>query len=289
MDTQQGTPAWFNARRGKLTASNFGAAAGVNPYCSRKKALRQTLGLDKFSGTIAACVWGTKNEKNAIKDYMIRTGNVVHCKGLFTHPDYAWLGGSPDGLVGDDGIIEVKCPFYVQKCHKTIPPHYYCQVNGLMEIMDKKWCDYISWTPTEMKIYRVYRDSDCWAYLLDRYCVFYACMQRGCPNIPNMASAEKKATLARIAESDAKTDYNFWSALEPGNLKGKWDSPPRCIESEEDEETEEVKREIAACGGICNGACERAALSKRGMCNDGAGNIRKLPKCDDTETKHGPS
>lgn len=226
MDTQQGTPAWFNARRGKLTASNFGAAVGVNPWCTRKKALREQLGLERWSGAPAACIWGTKNEKNAIKDYMVRTGNVVVAKGLFTHPDYPWLGGSPDGLVGDDGIIEVKCPFYKQVPHTSIPPHYYCQVNGLMEIMGRKWCDFVSWTPTAMKIYRVYHDPELFSYLLERYTVFYAYMQRGCDKIPNMRTGEKDETLCKIAASDEHTNYAFWEAVEPCNLKGRWDAPP---------------------------------------------------------------
>ena len=71
--------------------SNFGAAAGVNPWSSRRKALRQQLGVEKWTGVPAACLWGTKNEKNAIKDYMVRTGNVVIAKGLYTHPDHAAL------------------------------------------------------------------------------------------------------------------------------------------------------------------------------------------------------
>ena len=149
MNTQQGTPAWFNARKGKLTASNFGSAAGINPYTSRAKALRLELGKEKWSGNMDACAWGTKNERNAIKDYMVRTGNVVNSKGFFPHPEYDWLGGSPDGLVGNEGLIEVKCPFINKICHGKIPPIYYCQVNGLLEILNREWCDFISWTPTE--------------------------------------------------------------------------------------------------------------------------------------------
>ena len=226
METQQGTPAWFSARKGKLTASNFGAAAGVNPYMSRRKALKDALEPAVRGVAPAACLWGTKNERNAIKDYMIRTGNVVVSKGFYTHPDYPWLGGSPDGLVGDEGIIEVKCPFYVQVPHPKIPIHYYCQVNGLLEILNRQWCDFISWTPTEMKIYRVYRDPLLWDYLLERYSVFFACMQRGCSNIPQMRPGEKAAVTLRIEQSDEETAYDFWSALEPANLNGVWDGPP---------------------------------------------------------------
>ena len=226
MNTQQGTPAWFNARKGKLTASKFGQAAGICPYTSRAKALRLELGKEKWSGNLAACTWGTKNERNAIKDYMVRTGNVVTSKGFFPHPEYDWLGGSPDGLVGQEGIIEVKCPFVNKVCHTKIPPIYYCQINGLLEILNRQWCDFISWTPTEMKVYRVYRDPNLFAYLLDRYTLFYACMKRGCDMLPRMGKAEKSEVLAHIDASDQSTRYDFWTYLEPGPQKGRWEGPP---------------------------------------------------------------
>ena len=226
MDTQQGTPAWFDARKGKLTASRFGAAAGICPYTSRAKALRLAVGTEKWSGPIEACQWGIKNETNAVKDYMVRTGNVVKTMGFKGHPDYDWLGGSPDGLVGDEGIIEVKCPFVRKVPHARIPPVYYCQVNGLLEILDRQWCDFISWTPTEMKIYRVYRDRDLFTFLLDRYAVFYASMKRGCDKLPRVKSEEKALVMQRIAQSDEDTVYDFWTKTEPGYLGGRWDGPP---------------------------------------------------------------
>ena len=267
MDTQQGTPAWFNARKGKLTASNFGAAAGVNPYVSRRKALRQTLGLETFTGSNEACLWGTKNERNAIKDYMVRTGNVVTSKGLFTHPNYSWLAGSPDGLIGEEGMIEVKCPFVKMTPHTRIPPHYYCQINGLLEILDRQWCDFVSWTPTEMKIYRVYRDDECFQYLLDRYTLYYACMKRGCESIPNMKKYEKDAILKRIADSDSKTNYDFWTKVEPVALKGVWEGPPEdpfLSHSSDDEATD-------------------SSISKREL-KDGASPIRKLHRSNSPTT-----
>lgn len=224
MDLKQGTPAWFQARKGKLTASNFGAAAGVNPYSSRAKTLRQALDVEAFSGPLEACMWGTRNETNAIKDYMVRTGNVVIPTGFYTHPHYSWLGGSPDGLVGDKGIVEVKCPWAHMVPHAKIPPHYFCQVNGLLEILDRDWCDFITWTPTAFKIYRVWRDRECFNYLLDRYAIFFAYMKRGCTNIPKMAAGERQAVLDRIAEADERTTYHFWSYLEPP--VSAWESPP---------------------------------------------------------------
>ena len=237
MDTLQGTPAWFRARQGKLTASRFGAAAGVCPYTSRQKALRQVLEVEKFEGN-PACTWGTQNEKNAVKDYMIRTGNVVRTTGLHTHPHHDWLAGSPDGLVGDEGMIEVKCPFYNMTPHTTIPRTYYCQMNGLMEILDREWCDYVSWTPTKMKIYRVYRDRELFQALMDRYTVFYAHMKRGCATMPSVRAAEKEAVCAWIDKSAETTDHAFWEYLDPLRSP-RWDSPPaeQCSDESSDEST----------------------------------------------------
>lgn len=244
MNTQQGTPAWFNARKGKVTASKFGAAAGICPYTSRAKCLRLTLGTEQWKGNNEACRWGTINEKNAVKDYMVRTGNVVTHKGFIDHPHYNWLGGSPDGLVGERGLIEVKCPFVNKVCHMKIPPVYYCQVNGLMEILDRDWCDYISWTPTEMKVYRVYRDRELFDYLLDRYGTFYAFMKRGCEKAPRVTTEEKQAVLARIEASDANTDYDFWTYLEPGSQCGRWEGPPNdpYLSSDDSDEEPSSKR-----------------------------------------------
>ena len=271
MDTQQGTPAWFSARQGKLTASRFGAAAGICPYNSRAKALRLALGQEKWSGNVEACRWGTINEKNAIKDYMVRTGNVVKSKGFYEHPDYPWLGGSPDGLIGDEGMIEVKCPFVNKVCHAKIPPVYYCQINGLLEILDRQWCDYISWTPTEMKVYRVFRDPDLFTYLLDRYTLFYACMKRGCDTMPKVSATEKQEVLDRIDASDQKSLYGFWTYAEPGAQGGKWDGPP---------------------SDPTYTSSDTSPSSKRPREDDGAANVSKLQHCGegirpDAETVHG--
>jgi len=220
----QRTPAWFKARQGKLTASNFGAAAGVNPYETRNANLKKQAGQTVFTGN-SATRHGTKNEPNAIKDYQMYTGNVVRSFGFKVHEDYPWLGGSPDGLVGTEGMIEVKCPFYKMVPHEKIPPHYYCQVNGLLEIFDRKWCDFVSWTPDDMQIYRVYRDPHVWDHLLSKYTTFYAAMKRGCTQVPRQQTGEKQETFDAISASDENTNYTFWSKVRG---KTEWEMPFEC-------------------------------------------------------------
>jgi hypothetical protein len=113
-------------------------------YTSRPEALRRALGTDKFKGN-PATEHGGNNEMNGVTDYQIMTGNLVEPTGLWLHPHYAWLTGSPDGLVGEEGMVEIKCPFYTRRddarLHRAVPGHYWLQVNALLEITGRKWCD----------------------------------------------------------------------------------------------------------------------------------------------------
>jgi hypothetical protein len=126
-----------------------------------------------------------------------------------------------------------------------------------------------------MKIYRVYRDDDLFAYLLDRYMLFYACMKRGCDTLPRVTKMEKEEVLRRISESDESTNYAFWTYLEPGEQKGRWEGPPDDPFLHSSSETE-----------------EDSPSSKRSLETDGAADVRKL-QCTgegvrtDTTTIHG--
>jgi hypothetical protein len=104
----------------------LGAALGQVSYTSRPEALRRALGTDEFKGN-PATEHGCNNEMNGVTDYQIMTGNLVEPTGLWLHPHYAWLAGSPDGLVGEEGMVEVKCPFYTRgdgaRLHRAVPGH----------------------------------------------------------------------------------------------------------------------------------------------------------------------
>jgi putative phage-type endonuclease len=164
----QRSEAWFAARKNKLTASNLGAALGQISWTTRAEALRRARGTSEFKGN-EATEWGTNMESVGIGVYSELTGNVVTETGLHTHAEHTWLSGSPDGFVGADGIIEVKCPFYRRVVHATVPSYYWMQCNALMEITDRQWCDYICWTPEVVGVYRIYRDTDTFKQLLPYY------------------------------------------------------------------------------------------------------------------------
>ena len=167
---EQRSAEWFEARRGKLTGSNVGAALGLNPWKTPDDLVRQMVreyhGAEpEFQGN-AATEYGASHEPLAIMDYLGKTGNIVEECGFFVHPNHDWLGASPDGLIGDDGLIEVKCPFGLR--NKTgdglkfksayEQPHYYAQMQVEMACTGRAWCDFYQWTTNGDYLERVEYD-----------------------------------------------------------------------------------------------------------------------------------
>jgi putative phage-type endonuclease len=124
---QQGQAPWLASRKGRLTGSKAGAAAGHNPFCSHAKLLKELL-FDTFQGN-EATRWGTENEDNGVLVYV--NWRADHCTvrhmGLCVHPIMHWLAYSPDGLVVEpDGtrvLLEIKCPFK-KVPYPSIPAYY---------------------------------------------------------------------------------------------------------------------------------------------------------------------
>ena len=216
---QQRTHAWHTERRGRLTASNLGYLVGQgSDLCSSPQAYKKIGGTGQYkdSCTVPALHWGTVNEPNAIMEYMRVTGNLVEATGFKVHPVINWLGGSPDGLVGNDGMIEAKCPFYKKRdgssrLHDEVKRNYYCQINALLEVFDRQWCDYVVWTPNEgMRIMRVYRDRELFDFLLGHYSQIYACFASGASELFKLTTVKKKEITDRIAASTASVDLTMW-------------------------------------------------------------------------------
>lgn len=210
-DLVQGSDEWLSARVGKVTCSNLGALLGQVSYTSRAEAYRRARGVDTFEGNDATR-WGTKNEKKGIRAFEMATGLNVRATGLHTHPEHAWLAGSPDGLVGENGIVEVKCPYYFKRgqdsrIHTKVPGHYWMQINALLEITDREWCAYICWTPEGVSIFDVFRDSVTFHFLLDYYKSVHQAIEQGEDIIRPLAPAEKKKIANRV---DAAIKYTVF-------------------------------------------------------------------------------
>jgi len=172
----QRTEQWFKDREGKLTASQFGQAAGLAPG-SRQQLWRRINGLETFEGN-EATKWGEEHEPIALTDYEDLQQIKVEQTGFVPHPEHEWLGGSPDFLIGLEGVGEIKCPFS-KEIPKEIPAYYMAQAQGLMEITRREWCDFVYWTPTAMRIWRIERSREYWRWLHCRISDFWTWVEAG--------------------------------------------------------------------------------------------------------------
>ena len=164
---EQRSPEWFEARKGRITGSVVGAILGLNPYKNAADVMRDMLAdaagkQREFQGNDATA-WGTMNESGAIFDYEMETGNKVEKCGFYTFEE--WLGASPDGLVGDDGLIEVKCPYRLKNdespAFKTAAeqPYYLAQIQIQLLVTGRQWCDFWQWSPNGISLEKVPKDA----------------------------------------------------------------------------------------------------------------------------------
>lgn len=181
---EQRSAEWFEARKGKLTGSNIGAAIGVNPWKTPDDLIRQMVreyhgAESEFQGNIAT-EYGQLHEPLAQMNYQTLTGNFVEECGFFVHPDHPWLGASPDGLIDSDGVLEVKCPFGLR--NKTDPefktlaeqPHYKSQVMVELACTGRSFCHFYQWTPNGESLEVVNYDAAWWSEYLPVLEEFYA-------------------------------------------------------------------------------------------------------------------
>lgn len=173
----QGSDEWFAIRCGKATASRFSdilaktktgaAAAGRSNYIAQIVCERLT-GSPEESFSNAAMQRGTDLEPIARAQYSVCKNIIVDEVGFILHSSIA-AGASPDGLIDDDGGLEIKCPGKAAHLEylklETCPAKYLAQVQGGMWITERKWWDFVSYHPEfpewlQLKIIRVQRDDE---------------------------------------------------------------------------------------------------------------------------------
>ena len=176
-EIEQRTDDWFAARLGKVTASALykvlaktktGYGADRGNYMTQL-VLERITGQKAESYTTAAMQWGIDQEPFARAAYEAKTGVLVEEVGFVPHPTIEAAGASPDGLVGDDGMVEIKCPDSktALECWLSENPvegKYFAQMQWQMRCADRAWCDYVVFDPrmpakAQLFVTRVMRDD----------------------------------------------------------------------------------------------------------------------------------
>jgi len=170
---EQGTQEWLEERLGRVTASRIGdvmmkaTTAGYQNYRSQLVCERLT-GRPTEMHVSAAMQHGTDTEPQARAVYTMQTGLMVEETGFIPHPSIAMSGASPDGLVGDDGLVEIKCPQPTEHIRVLtggdIKRGYVLQMQWQMACTGRGWCDFVSFNPDlpddlQVSIQRVEADA----------------------------------------------------------------------------------------------------------------------------------
>ena len=169
----QGTPEWFSARLGLATGSKFSDVLAGGKGLTRKAyavqlALEIVTGKQAETFTNQAMQDGTEREPIARALYEAHTGNFVDEVGFCRH-DSIECGVSPDGLIDEDGGLEIKCPkASTHAGYLAIPAEpstYTAQIQGCMWVTGRSWWDFVSYHPdfpenAQLIVRRIKRDSD---------------------------------------------------------------------------------------------------------------------------------
>jgi putative phage-type endonuclease len=178
---QQGSEEWKQARCGRVTASRVHDIVAVTRsggYTSGRKNYLAELVCERLTGVpapsyqSAAMAYGSETEPEARFAYALKTGVEIEEVGFIPHPTISMAGASPDGLIGKDGLVEIKCPNTATHIETLLGatrggglmPGYFDQMQFQMACTGRQWCDFVSFDnrlpePMQMSIYRVKRDD----------------------------------------------------------------------------------------------------------------------------------
>lgn len=177
--TQQRTEEWHAQRCGKITGSRIAAlmtkGRGNAPSVTRNDmigvlAIERCTGKPYEGGYVNdSMLRGIQLEYEGLQAYADYSGNTIVQAAFIENPDYPNAGISPDGLVFDDGLVEVKCPSAVHKHVAALKrdehaKEYEKQVQMQLLITGRQWCDVVSYHPafpetSQLAVFRAYRDE----------------------------------------------------------------------------------------------------------------------------------
>ena len=188
---EQGTPEWFAARLGNVTASRVAdvIAKTKSGYSASRENYMAQLICERMTGTVAesytnaAMQWGTETEPLARAAYESFADVLVDEVGYIAHPTIERAGASPDGLIGVFGLLEIKCPNTATHIDtlisEQVPTKYITQMQWQMSCTGRTWADFVSFDPRlpsglQMFVKRVEFDAEYVAMLKEEVIKFLA-------------------------------------------------------------------------------------------------------------------
>ena len=188
---EQGTPEWFAARLGNVTASRVAdvIAKTKSGYSASRENYMAQLICERMTGTVAesytnaAMAWGTETEPLARAAYESLADVLVDEVGYIAHPTIERAGASPDGLIGLFGLLEIKCPNTATHIDtlisEQVPTKYITQMQWQMSCTGRTWADFVSFDPRltsglQMFVKRVEFDAEYVAMLKEEVIKFLA-------------------------------------------------------------------------------------------------------------------
>lgn len=178
---EQRTEEWFAERAGRITASRMadvmterergefksGPRKGqpkpqpknLVDYAYQLAAERLT-GIPRKQVKAAALTWGREVEPAAMAAYQADTGEIVEICGFIVHPQYDFIGASPDFLIGLEGGGEIKSPesseIHLETLLNGLPPEHIAQIQGGLWVTGRQWWDFVSYHPSFSERHRLY-------------------------------------------------------------------------------------------------------------------------------------
>jgi len=173
----QGSDEWFKERLGKVTASRIAdlMAKTKSGWGAGRKNYEAQLIAERLTGEVAetfkspAMERGNEVEAEARANYEFMNDVTVQEVGFVSHPSIQESGASPDGLVGNDGLVEIKCPNTATHLETllggSIKGNYTKQMQWQMACTERKWCDFVSYDPRlpaslQMHVRRIHADHE---------------------------------------------------------------------------------------------------------------------------------
>lgn len=178
IDCEQGGAEWFAARCGRITGSRLmdvmaylksGAPAQKRQDYILEIAAERLTGLTKDRYKSPAMQWGTDHESEARCAYEMAADDLVVPVGFAVHPELDFTGASPDGIIGEQGILEIKCPettTHLQYIRDgVVPEEYRAQMTWEMVCCEREWGDFVSYDPRmldeDLRLFVVRYPLDC--------------------------------------------------------------------------------------------------------------------------------